>query len=267
MIRIARYVGWSLAAASGYGALYLAANRAVYYPMRYPQGEWEVQAELHAQDVWLHAGGPRLHAWWVPQPGARFATLFLHGNAGNITHREYAIRAITAAGSSILLPDYRGYGKSEGRPSEKGLYTDALAAYQYLRDQGYAPQRIILHGESLGTAVAVDLASRHPCAGVVLEAAFSSARDVAGTVLPVLGPLLVWSYNSRKKIRNIHAPSLFIHGDRDDIIPIRFGRALFDAAPQPKSFWVVPGAGHNDIVDAAGPQYRQHLAGFYNSLP
>jgi fermentation-respiration switch protein FrsA (DUF1100 family) len=123
-----------------------------------------------------------------------------------------------------------------------------------------------VHGESLGTAVAVDLASRHECGGVVLEAAFTAASDVAGTVLPVIGPLLIRSFDSRRKIVRVRAPILFIHGRADHTIPIQLGQALFNAAAEPKSFWVIAGADHNDIVDSAGPEYRKRLRSFYESL-
>jgi fermentation-respiration switch protein FrsA (DUF1100 family) len=162
--------------------------------------------------------------------------------------------------------DYRGYGKSNGRPTERGIYIDAETAYDHLVKSGYLPNQIILHGESLGTAVAVDLASRRQCAAVVLEAPFTSGKDVARTVLPVIGPLLMWSFNSREKIGRIHAPMLFIHGNRDEIIPLQLGQALFAAAPEPKSFWIVPDAGHNNIVEAAGASYRERLRTFYESL-
>jgi uncharacterized protein len=264
MLRIPWFVGYPLVGACGYGVLYLAANRAVYYPMRYPNGWWQAQAQVAATDVWLRASdGVKLHAWWIEPPGARIATLFLHGNAGNITHRVTHIQEIAAAGSSVLMLDYRGYGKSEGRPTEHGLYADAEAGYEYLRSLG---KPIVAHGESLGTAVAVDLAAKRPCAGVVLEAPFPSARAMAAKMLPVIGPLLIFSYNSASKIQRVRAPLLFIHGDRDSIVPLELGRALFNAAREPKAFWIVPGADHNDLVEAAGPQYRERLREFYAAL-
>jgi len=131
---------------------------------------------------------------------------------------------------------------------------------------GYRERQIIVHGESLGSAVAIDLANRRPCAGLVLEAPFTSAADVAATVLPVVGPLLVRSYNSLPKIRWIRVPKLFLQGDRDEIIPLRLGQELFAAAQAPKSFWVIAGAGHNDIVETAGPEYREKLRSFYEGL-
>ncbi len=176
------------------------------------------------------------------------------------------MRAIVAAGSSLLIPDYRGYGKSEGKPSEAGLYMDADAAYQWLIDQGHTQERIVIQGESLGTAVAVDLAARKPCAGVVLEAPFNSASQVAAGILPFLGPLIVRSFDSKRKIGRIRAPLLFMHGDRDEVIPFKLGQDLYAAAPEPKSFWTIEGAGHNDLLDVAGERYREHLAAFYASL-
>ncbi len=265
-------VGWPLfatvGAASVYGALRWFANRSIYYPLKYPQGFWDQQTRLSAEDMWLQTpDGVQLHGWWVRREGARLVTLYLHGNAGNVTYRYPQIQAVTAAGSSILMLDYRGYGKSAGRPTEKGLYTDAEAAYRHLIRTGYRPEQIILHGESLGTAVAIDLASRNPCAAVVLEAPFPSARAVARTVFPVIGPMLVWSFDSGQKIHRIRAPLLFIHGNRDDIIPLRLGQELFAVAPEPKTFWIVEGAGHNDIPDSAGEAYTERLHSFYEALP
>jgi fermentation-respiration switch protein FrsA (DUF1100 family) len=192
-------------------------------------------------------------------------TLFLHGNAGNVTHLSH-IQEIVAAGSSILILDYRGYGKSSGHPTELGLYRDSDAAYQHLLGMGYRAEQIIVHGESLGTAVAIDLASRRPCAALILEAPFTSASDVAATVIPILGPMLVHSYNSVSKIGRITAPKLFIQGDHDEVIQPRLAQALYTATPAPKEFWVVEGAGHNDIVETAGPRYRQKLEEFYKEL-
>ena len=251
-MQIPWYISWPIVIAFVVGILFMAASRAPYYPLKYPSGFWGLQSELGAKDVWLlTSDGVRLHAWWVMAPQASLVTLYLHGNAGNVTHRFLQIREITAAGSSVLMLDYRGYGKSGGSPSEHGLYADADAAYLYLLDHGYSARHIVLQGESLGTAVAVDLASRKECAGVVLEAAFTSGRDVANTVLPVIGPLLFRGFDSKSKIAKIRAPLLFFHGDRDEIIPLKLGRSLFEAAPEPKWFIEVPGAGHNDLVETA----------------
>jgi len=240
------------------------AQRAIYFPSRYPEGAWEAQRMLNAEDVWLTtADGVRIHAWWIPARGAKLATLHLHGNGGNITHRTIAAMGIRQAGSSVLLLDYRGYGRSEGSPSEKGLYKDADAAYGWLKQRSPG---IVIHGESLGSAVAVDLAARQPCNGVVLEAPFTSAADVAHRVLPYLGPMVVRSFNTMSKIGRLRVPIFVLHGTRDEIIDFSMGKALYEAAPRPKRFWAVEGAGHNDIQWVAGPDYTAHLKAFYDSL-
>ena len=141
-MRIPSYIAWPLVAAFGYALLCFLANRSIYYPMKYPQGRWDLQAQVGASDVWLRTSdGVRVHGWLVAPKDARLTTLFLHGNAGNLTHRVNHIQQITAAGSSILVIDYRGYGKSAGHPSEPGLYRDAEAGYQYLVDAGHTPER------------------------------------------------------------------------------------------------------------------------------
>jgi fermentation-respiration switch protein FrsA (DUF1100 family) len=236
--------------------------------MRFPQGNWRVQHLLGAQDVWLNASdGTKLHSWWIEAPHAEFATLHLHGNGGNITHRDLSAANIVAAGSSVLLLDYRGYGKSVGRPGERGLYRDAEAAYDCLVNHGFGPERIIIHGESLGTAVATWLAVKRPCAGLVLEAPFTSAKAVAGRILPVIGPAMVWGFNNLDRIHRVRAPVLIIHGDRDEVIAYEFGQRLFTAANEPKFFWTIAGATHNDLHVAGRAEFPLRLAQFYKSIP
>ncbi|HZU28137.1 MAG TPA: alpha/beta hydrolase [Bryobacteraceae bacterium] len=267
MLRVPWYVAWPLALAVIYGGLAFLARRSVFYPMKYPGGLWDLQSECRASDVWLQTpDGIRLNAWWAAPAGARLVTLFLHGNAGNVTHRFAVLQEIPAAGSAVLVPDYRGYGRSSGRPTEKGLYTDAETAYEYLLHTGWQPRQIVIQGESLGTAVAIELATRRPCAGLVLEAPFTSAKDVAGTVIPFLGPLLISGFDSRSRIAGVHAPVLFIQGDRDEVIPLRLGQALFKAAPEPKSFWLLHGASHNNIHEVGGAEYIQTLKAFYGTF-
>jgi fermentation-respiration switch protein FrsA (DUF1100 family) len=242
------------------------ADRAIYYPMKYPAGDWSVQRVLAAEDRWITASDNiRLHAWWVPSSASSLATVFLHGNAGNITHRAGHALAITSAGSSVLLLDYRGYGKSDGTPSEAGLYADADAAYESLTHSGYPPERIVLHGESLGCAVAVDVAVRKQCAAVILEAPFESMRRMAARVVPFVGPLLVHGFDTLRKVRRIRVPLFVMHGDQDEIVPFSQGTAVYNAAPQPKSFWRVEGGHHNDLLEAAGPDYVTRLRTFYDN--
>src|SRR5579884_511328 len=237
------------------------AGRMLYYPSKYPQGDWSVQRALAAEDVSLRASdGTRLHAWWIaataPSPaGHPLATLHLHGNAGNISNRDLTAKHITAAGSSVLLLDYRGYGKSAGRPSEAGLYRDSEAAWNWIVARGFTPGQIVIHGESLGTAVAVHLAAEKPAAGVVLEAPFTSVRAVAGRIVPGIGPLLVRGYDSKALIPRVRVPVFFIHGDRDEVIAYQFGQELFRAANNPKRFWTIHGATHNDLHVVAGVEF------------
>lgn len=250
-----------------YGAISLAASRFVYQPSRYPEGWWHTQGDLGARDVWLRTrDGLRLHGWWVQAPDSRVVTLYLHGNADNVSCRPGHLLAMAGAGSSVLIVDYRGFGRSEGRPTERGLYRDADAAYEYLIRQGYPPEQIVLHGESLGSAVAVDLAARRLCAGLILECPITSVSDMAAKVVPVVGPLFVRGFNARRKIANVNVPVLIIHGDDDRLVPYAMGRALFEAANQPKSFWTVEGARHQNIVEVAGPLYRERLQAFYESI-
>ena len=239
-----------------------AANRSAFFPMRYPEGNWLETKSLGVEDAWLRSGRHRIHAWWKPLDPAPAAVLFLHGNAGNVTHRARHVLAWERAGAAVLVIDYRGYGRSEGRPSEAGLYEDALAGYRLLRGRGFPPERILVHGESLGTAAAAHVASVEPVGGVILEAPFPSARAVARTVLPVLGPLLVWGFDVRSRLARIQAPVLVIHGSQDEVIPFRLGRAVFDAAREPKQFWAIDGAGHNDIPETAGEEYPARLRAF-----
>jgi len=260
---------WFGLAALLYGAIYYVVSRQIFRPMRYPAGPWHTQAELGAEDVWIEtADGVRLHAWLVKAeaPANGLITLYFKGNGTNLSNRPGHLREIAAAGCPVLIVDYRGYGKSQGRPTERGIYRDADAAYDHLIGIGYAPAQIVLLGESLGAAVAVDLARRRPCAGVILECAFTSFSAMAGTFVPWVGPLVASGFNSLAKIRDVHVPLLVIHGDHDTFAPYAMGRALFDAANQPKSFWTVEGAGHIDILQVAGPLYRARLQVFYAGL-
>lgn len=262
--RLGRY---GLIIAAGWGGLSLLARRSVFYPMKYPEGWWQLQERVGAEDAWITTrDGVKLHGWFAAPADAKLATLFLHGNAGNVTHRVQAILAIREAGSAVLVLDYRGFGKSEGSPSESGVTLDAEAAFVWLQKRGFPPERIVLHGESLGTAVAVDLATRTKCAGLVLEAPFTSASAVAGTVVPLLGRTLISGFDSLSRIGRVKVPLLIIHGTRDEIIPFEMGKQLFAAANEPKQFWAVEGAGHNDIAETAGATYSERLKGFYNSL-
>ena len=207
--------------------------------------------------------GERLHGWWVEARGERRGHILLcHGNAGNIGDRVVHADLLAAAGFDVLLFDPRGYGRSSGSPDEEGTYTDARAALDVLRAQpGVDPSRILYLGESLGGAVAVELAQGRPPSALVLLSAFTSVREAARVHYPLLPARVIPdAYPSLRRIREVKAPLLVLHGDRDDVVPLAHGRALFEAAPGPKKMHVVEGAGHNDILDLAGEELAAEIA-------
>ena len=241
-------------------------NRFIYYPMRYPEGDWFLQGRVGARDVRLRtADNVQIDGWWFAGRGSEVASLFLHGNAGNVTHRVDHALAINKAGSSVLIIDYRGYGKSQGTPDEVGLYRDADAGYDWLVSSGFSPDMLVLHGESLGTAVATEVASRRRCAALVLESPFASLASMANKVLPFIGGAFVHGFDTVSRIGNVRVPKLIIHGEADEIVPISQGRAVFNAAKQPKTFWPIRQAGHNDLLYAAGEEYARRLQMLYQA--
>jgi fermentation-respiration switch protein FrsA (DUF1100 family) len=208
--------------------------------------------------------GERLHGWWIPTRArpARGHLLFFHGNAGNVSHRVEHAHALSDAGLDVLLVDYRGYGRSTGRPSEEGLHKDARASLVALRaGAGVDPRRLVYMGESLGAAVALRLALEEPPAACVLQSAFTSLRDVAREHYPAaLSSLAGGAYPSLERIARVRAPVLVVHGEEDEIVPVAHARALFAAAPEPRRLRLVPGAGHNDLVQAMGASYGTEVA-------
>ncbi len=211
--------------------------------------------------------GVRLHAYFLPADGATRAILFLHGNAGNASHRLPNAAQLAQLGTAVLLLDYRGYGLSSGVPSEAGCYADARAALANLIERGFAENRIVLFGRSLGGAVAVDLAQNRELAGVILESTFTSVSDVARAAFggPV-APLVSDVFASERKIAHARAPLLFFHGDRDEVIDFELGRKLFEAAPEPKTFETIPGAHHNDTTQVGGAAYFNRIKHFLDQV-
>lgn len=213
--------------------------------------------------------GVELHGWWVPGTSVGPCILFFHGNAGNISGRLDILRLLhDRLGTDVFLFDYRGYGKSRGKASEQGLYADAAAARRHLRAKGWDRGGVILYGRSLGAAVALHSAVRDPPAGLVLEAPFTSLEDVARVHYPVLSqlvtPWLAGRFDNLAEIRNLSTPVLFLHGERDAVHPIGMAWRLYDAAPEPKGFLTVRGAGHDDPAFVGGDDYwrawKQFLA-------
>jgi fermentation-respiration switch protein FrsA (DUF1100 family) len=230
-------------------------NSLIFFPSAYPVGNWK-PFSLAFEDAWFEAAdGTKLHGWYVPVDEPRAVVLFAHGNAGNLSDRAEVVADLTKRlRVSLLIFDYRGYGRSEGTPSESGVLSDGRAARDWLaRRAGIEPAQVVLYGESLGGAVMVDLAARDGARGLVVESTFSSLPDVAAyhyRWLPVR--LLMRSrLDSVAKIGAYHGPLLQIHGDADTIVPIALAQRLFAAANEPKQFAVIPGGDHNDPRRAA----------------
>ena len=239
----------------------------IYFPTKYPTGRWDTSLYgLDAEDVYLTTGdNVRIHGWYISTEGAQHTVLLFHGNGGNLTDRIEKFALLRSLTLNVFAIDYRGYGRSEGRPGETGLYADANAAYDYLRNERkLEPGSIVLYGESLGGAVAVDLASRKTAGAVILESTFTSARDMALRSLPFLPPALYLRsrLDSLGKIADIDAPLLIMHGTRDTTVPLEHARRLHKAAAKPKTLEEIPGAGHNDIFVVGKDEYIRAIAQF-----
>jgi fermentation-respiration switch protein FrsA (DUF1100 family) len=242
----------------------------VYHPSPWVDGDWGRLSALPLQDVWFQSSdGTRLFGWMVEQNPASPVLLWCHGNAGNIIHRLENLVQLHRTGFSVFLFDYRGYGRSQGKPSEAGLYRDAHAAYLYLTEQRRVSRdRLVIFGRSLGAAVAGDLVSRRPAAGVILESPFPSVASVAR--LTYFGTVGHWLLGSRfdllERLPQISMPLLVIHGDRDHVIPLELGKAVYDAARPPKELYVVRGADHNDLYAIGGQAYFERLKQFVGKV-
>jgi fermentation-respiration switch protein FrsA (DUF1100 family) len=242
-------------------------NRLIFFPPRYPEGFASPDAfGVNPEEVWLTASdGVRLSAWFLAAPGSEKALLWFHGNAENIGMGLDHLRSLSQLGVNVLEVDYRGYGKSEGTPNEAGVYRDSEAAYRYLTEsRGFQAKNIFVYGHSLGGAVAVDLASRHPAGGLIVESSFTSVPDMARHIyhLPMAGFLAHSRFDSLSKIVRVRAPVLIIHGTGDHVVPLSMGRRLFEAANEPKRFFPVQGAGHDDPYAVGGDAYFHTLSSF-----
>ena len=249
-------------------ALMIFEESLIYFPSRYPQGDWRPPGVNFEDAEFQAADGTRLHGWYAHRQDARAVVLFCHGNAGNVTHRAHTLAALhDLAGVSALVFDYRGYGKSQGKPTEEGVLDDARAAREWLAEkEGIAQSDVVLMGRSLGGALAVDLAAKDGAPALVLESTFTSVADVGAYHYPWLPvrALLRTRLDSVAKIGRYGGPLLQSHGDADTIVPYRFGQELFQAARGPKSFLTIPGGDHNDAQPA---DYYRALAEFLDALP
>lgn len=214
------------------------------------------------------ADGIWLHGWYIPSPHeASLALLFFHGNAGNISYRLESVRILNRIGLGVFLFDYRGYGKSRGKPSEEGLYWDGRAALDVLLNKGYDMSRIVFFGRSLGGAVAAKLATERTPGALILESSFTSLADIGRRYFPFLpvGFLLGDAFDTRKRLERVQCPVLVVHSPDDEIIPYEHGRKLFEAVKGPKSFLELRGD-HNGGFILTGEDYREGLKGFLLSL-
>jgi fermentation-respiration switch protein FrsA (DUF1100 family) len=259
--------------AVGYAALclivYLTQAKLVFFPGPSPRatpadfGLEFRELELRTRD------GVRLHGWFLPAREARGAVLVSHGNAGSIELRIGLAQAFLEHRWSVLLYDYRGYGQSTGRPSEPGTYLDAEAAHEHLvRVEGVVPERIVLHGESLGVGVALELALRRPVAAVVAECGFTSISDMAAGLYPFLPARLLARirYDNLAKVARLGVPLLVIHSPHDEIVPFTHAERLFTAAREPKRLLSTEG-GHNDGGFLRRAAWIAEVGSFLETLP
>jgi len=238
----------------------------------HPQTDFDMspdQMGLQYESINFKASdGTKLHGWFFPLPAKSPVILFCHGNAGNISHRIHNIGELLKKGFQVFIFDYRGFGKSKGSPSREGVYLDGPAAYDFLlKTRHIAPDRIILFGRSLGAAVATEIAIKRKANRLILESAFTSTKAMARTMplFALLSPFLPAHYNNLKKIEHITIPKLIIHGNRDEIIPFTMGEQLFEAGPEPKAFYAIEGAEHNDTWVIGGKEYFETLKQFIRS--
>lgn len=267
-------VVWLTFACSGcsplrsYSPLELLEQSLVFHPVVYPNGNWNPDG-LPIEDAWFEsADGVRLHGWYLRHEQPRAVVLFCHGNAGNITPLADSLAILANRhGLSAMTFDYRGYGRSEGTPTEAGILADARAARKWLAErEGIAETDIVLMGRSLGGGVAVDLAAQDGARGLVLASTFTSLPEVAKEHAPWLPAelLMRMRLNSLSKIRHYRGPLLISHGDADELVPFKHGQKLFETALEPKQFVVIPGGRHNDPQPES---YRQALDEFIDRLP
>ena len=269
MALLARLMLVCLAAYAGLCLLaWLFQARLVFFPGPVPRLDPATFGLAHREVELATGDGERLHAWFFPHSGAEGAVLVCHGNAGNIEGRIELARAFLDLGWAVLLFDYRGYGRSTGSPSEAGTYLDAEAAYEHLKEvEGFAPERIVPYGESLGVAVALELALRRPCAALIAESGFTSIPDMAAEAYPFLPARLLARirYDNLGKIGRLGVPLLLLHSPADEIVPVAQAERLLAAAREPKRL-LLTGGGHNGGGFVQRAEWRAEVGEFLAGL-
>jgi uncharacterized protein len=251
--------------------LYFQQTRMIFFPTKLIQ---TTPAEFGTpfEEVWIPVGqkGERLHGWWIPASSQETGVLlYLHGNGVNIgANAEHANR-FHNIGLSVLLIDYRGYGQSDGVfPHEQQVYADAEASWQHLTQARQVdPRQILIYGHSLGGAIAINLASQHPeAAGLIVQSSFTAIRPMVDLRMPnSIFPtdlILTQHFDSIRKAPSLKMPVLYIHGLEDSETPPEMTKALYNASPQPKQLYLVPGAGHNNVAQIAGREYLDVVQNF-----
>jgi uncharacterized protein len=246
------------------GIVYIGQKKMIFYPVR----EIAVTPEyigLQFEDVILRTkDNVNISAWYIPAAQERAVILFCHGNAGNNSHRLDSIRIFHDLNLSVFIFDYRGYGKSEGSPTEEGTYLDAEAALDFLIEVKHVPsEKIVAFGRSLGGAVAAEVALRRRVGALIIESGFTSVPELGGTYFPFLPIKLLsrYSYATENKVSKINVPKLFIHSPHDEIIPFKYGKALYENASFPKEFFEIRGD-HNNGFLMSGSIYHDGLNRF-----
>ena len=247
-------------------------SRLVFFP-NYPDrlsGDWNAKF-LPKQDTWIKsADGIKLHAWWIPKENASHTFLAFHGNAGSTADRAEIYKFFGDVPANVFAVEYRGYGKSDGVPSESGLYLDAEAGFDYLVTTKRIPQKkIISFGQSLGTAIAAHLAARREVGGVVLEAPFPLASAVVRQKLwffPGLSLLVISQFDTESELQQIKAPIMIVHCKEDPVIPSKLGKEVYDKAREPKALVVIDGYCHEEASIVAPALYRARLQVFLSQI-
>jgi hypothetical protein len=262
-----------IALSTGCSTIQKMERNATYFPTRDVLENPLFLGIAHKEIFIPTADGQKLHSWFFPtsvsEKPAR-TILFFHGNGGNISYCLKQAVLFTEMGVQVFTIDYRGYGKSTGEPSEKGLYLDAEAAYRELTEnQKIDPQDIIVYGHSLGAAVAIDLVSKVPVGKLIVESAFTNTRDVGKNLLPrsPLPYLVPVRFNNLKKVKGIRVPTLVIHGTEDSMIPFSLAQELFKAMSNPKQFVAITGGDHNDNLLREGDLYTSSIRSFLADFP
>ena len=253
-------------------AIRLFESHLIFFP-NYPgrlEGNWH-PSNLPIQDVWLSSSdNTKLHAWWIPNDQAKFTFLAFHGNASNIANRAPTYEFLRDTPANVFALEYRGYGHSEGAPSERALYKDADAAYQYLiHTKSIDPRKIISYGQSLGTAVASNVAAHRQVAAVILEAPFPSASALARKLfwfLPGIELLVHGQFNISANLNKSSAPVLIVHCTQDPVIPYQFGKEVYDTAANPKQFFAIEAQCHEESSLIAPAKYRATLHDFLDNI-